>query len=174
MTTTSTWTELWAAYFYRLADGEAATWEAELFDSIRNLSQSELCRAVRALSSRERTGSRYTLRDLRIAVYQVRKQDRVDDAPPAESCGLCSGGLIEVWPEAKTGPWTMEALAQEYVFTGPCQCSAGQKATRFQPALPAELFDLARRQHAEINSTSARAYEDAQREAGATAERWAR
>ena len=112
------WRDLWHAYFYKLADVEARTWEEELMRDVSHLNTQELADAVRALSRDDKTKYRPNLKSLRIRIYMERNRRAEGDGPEFDECALCSDGWI--FYERQTG-------AYQGTFVGvPCLCSRGK------------------------------------------------
>lgn len=76
---TKEWPTVLEAFFgVKLTAAQVQMWEAELMDDISDLTKAEICRAIRARTWREdaKRFGKPTLRDLRIWIYQYRRDDK--------------------------------------------------------------------------------------------------
>ena len=149
----TSWTQLFRAYWPHRkspADAEEAElWESELRDYFgRNApSQDELAEVVRWMSRQSNIKHPPSLAEFRMWICIKRKRDRIEDAPPAEDCGMCASGWIGVAKGVRAPYQPAESYwwAYETVTDVPCLCSAGKRLLEkhYEPHLHGRLTRLA-------------------------------
>ena len=178
MMTTHKWASLLRDYWpnakYPATVGDAERWESELDAAITNgdpISDQELCEVVRELSMRDGMRFSPSLKQLRIALYTHRKQQRpnMPNWSPTPDCPLCYGEgwlmvvrTVKDWRAAGIGAFIGGPIVRETV---PCVCRAGEEA--MDKAYPPEeagrlqqIRDLALEQHQHLISLINQQYGD--------------
>jgi len=116
-------------YGVTLANDKGRRWLGELQADITGLDDTELAEAIKASTFRDRPkyAGKPTLQDLRIWVFMLRKASREDrEGPRVESCAMCHGGWLTVYPRLPANPQTLVEFALAYDVAVPCRCTGGQ------------------------------------------------
>ena len=121
------WVSMLKAYFgLSLTATDQAIWTEEL-EQIQWIDSGKIEKAIQfgARQDRDRYSGKITLRDLKIWLFSLRKQERLYETGPG-GCGQCRNGWLTFAPKLPASFGPEEWLYAEHAEI-PCDCSAGYK-----------------------------------------------
>ena len=126
------WQDMLKAYFgLALSQGESDLWWDELYETVKGVTNDELCHAIRDASfrDRDRFSGKPELRTLRMWIYMRRKACDEYREPETSDCAMCDGsGVATVAPELPARGWGLRDWMTAYSASIPCMCSTGVEA----------------------------------------------